>query len=313
MTIRPPVIKRLFAHSGNCCAFPTCTTPVVDGEIVLGEVCHIAAASPQGPRYDARQTDDQRNGFENLILLCPTHHTVIDADLEAYTVDRLTKMKADHEKQAKTIPESQASNGALLIIDSSVRSENQSGGLTAQTVNAGTINISSNSAADDRTAKAIEHLWQIILELKSAFSDLMFVDTILTANELNGYFAGTASHPVFESISGYQSHDTVIAKMNGANFSSAEKERPFISPRLWSIFYCIQAIYGRTGMLYSMSFKKRRYENWRQDSGIEQHLRAILPAHAIPQLQQDGQSLQAILGSLENLFLEVARPPGPTQ
>ncbi|WFU42222.1 hypothetical protein QA640_07030 [Bradyrhizobium sp. CB82] len=97
------------------------------GETVLGEICHIAAASPQGPRYDATQTDEERHGFGNLILLCPTHHTVVDADLEAYTVARLVKMKAEHEKGATAVPDQQASDGALLIIDNSVRSNNQSG------------------------------------------------------------------------------------------------------------------------------------------------------------------------------------------
>lgn len=140
LSVRPPVIKRLFAQSGNRCAFPTCTNPIVDGETVLGAIWHIAAASAQGPSYDATQGDEVRNGFDNLILLCPTHHKVVDADLEAYAVARLLKMKADHEKAATIVPDQQASDGALLILDNSVRSHNQSGGVTAQTVNAGTIN-----------------------------------------------------------------------------------------------------------------------------------------------------------------------------
>lgn len=306
MSVRPPVIKRLFAQSGNQCAFPTCTTPIVEGETVLGEVCHIAAASAQGPRYDANQTEEQRNGFDNLILLCPTHHTVIDADLEAYTISRLTKMKGNHEKQSKTVPEAEASGGALLIIDNSIRSENQSGGMTAQTVNAGTINISNSSTANDRTLKAVENLWQIILGLKAAFGDVTFVDTILTPDELNKYFRRESSHPLFESISAYRSQDTVIEKMNSAKFSEGQKERPFVSPRLWLIFYCIQAVYGRTAMLYTLSFKKGRYEDWRQDSVLDQHLRAILPSQGVDQIKRGDYGLQALLSSLENLFLEVA-------
>jgi hypothetical protein len=165
MSVRPPVIKRLFAQSGNRCAFPTCTTPIVESETVLGEICHIAAANAQGPRYDATQTDEERNGFGNLILLCPTHHRVVDADLEAYTVARLLKMKADHERAATAVPDQQASDGALLVLDSSVRSHNQSGGLTAQTVNAGTINFAGGSAAADWTAKAFERYGESSLTL----------------------------------------------------------------------------------------------------------------------------------------------------
>jgi hypothetical protein len=58
VTIRPPVIKRLFAQSGNQCV-PDLQTPIVEGETVLGQVCHIAGASAHGPRYDASQTDEQ--------------------------------------------------------------------------------------------------------------------------------------------------------------------------------------------------------------------------------------------------------------
>ncbi|MBB4395072.1 hypothetical protein [Bradyrhizobium sp. ERR14] len=308
MSVRPPVIKRLFAQSSNRCAFPMCTDPIVDGELVLGEICHIAAASAQGPRYDARQSDEVRNGFDNLILLCPTHHKVVDADLEAYTVDRLLKMKADHEKAATAVPDQQASDGALLILDNSVRSHNQSGGVTAQTVNAGTINLSSSSAADDRTTKAVERLWQIILDLKSAFSDLTFVDSILTPDELNRYFSGADSHPLFDSARLYRSQDVIIEKMKGANFAKGEMERPFVSPRLWAIFWCIQAIYGRTAMLYALSFKKRSYDDWRSDHGIDQHLRAVLPIKTVDEVRQQTHSLQSLLGLLESLFTDAARP-----
>ena len=30
--------------------------------------------------YDLTQSDDERNSFPNLLILCPTHHDAIDAD-----------------------------------------------------------------------------------------------------------------------------------------------------------------------------------------------------------------------------------------
>lgn len=309
MSIRPPVIKRLFARSGNRCAFPKCTTPIVEGETVLGEICHIAAANAQGPRYEAAQSDEERHGFDNLILLCPTHHTVVDADLESYTVARLLKMKADHENGAAAVPDQQASDGALLIMDSSVRSHNQSGGVTAQTVNAGTINVAGGSfSAEDRTTKAVEQLWHVILDLKSAFSDLTFIDAVLSSDELKRYFSGASSHPLFETVDHYRSQEVVLEKMKGARFDRAEKERPFVSQRLWSIFWCIQAMYGRAAMLYTLSFKKRSYNDWHSDSGIDQHLRAVMPNETVDEIKQQAHSLQVVIGSLEALFTEAARP-----
>lgn len=97
-----PTIKRLFAKSGDRCAFPNCSVTVVQGKTIVADMCHIKAASPAGPRYDPSQTAVERYSFENLILLCANHHRVIDDDPEQYTVAILEKMKRDHEAAATT-------------------------------------------------------------------------------------------------------------------------------------------------------------------------------------------------------------------
>ena len=140
-------IKRLFAVSGNICAFPKCTAPLVDAASgkVTGRVCHIKAASPGGPRYDPGQTDEERHGFENLMLMCGTHHDVIDADEESYTVERLKELKARHEAKGGTAPEPTDHVVAQFIETLAapggtsnptiVTSYQQSGGITAAIVN----------------------------------------------------------------------------------------------------------------------------------------------------------------------------------
>jgi len=90
-------IKRLFAQSGNRCAFPGCTTALVANGVLLGEVCHIRGDKPGSRRFDASQTEQERQGEDNLIILCPTHHTIVDDEKSAYSVDALLKMKRDHE------------------------------------------------------------------------------------------------------------------------------------------------------------------------------------------------------------------------
>jgi predicted restriction endonuclease len=49
-------------------------------------------------------TEEQRRSFDNLILLCPTHHTIIDRDPAQYTTDSLKQMKANHQKKYKNMP-----------------------------------------------------------------------------------------------------------------------------------------------------------------------------------------------------------------
>jgi len=91
-------VKRLFAMSSNCCAFPACQVPLVEESgTITGEIAHIRASSPNGPRYDPAQSDEDRHSFGNLILLCSRHHTVIDTEDNEYLVPTLERMKREHE------------------------------------------------------------------------------------------------------------------------------------------------------------------------------------------------------------------------
>ena len=96
--------KKLWARSGNLCSFPECCVGLVQEEQanrVLGEEAHIKGEKPSAAGYDPEQSPEERESYENRILLCPTHHTVIDADPKTWTVERLLGMKANHERQIK--------------------------------------------------------------------------------------------------------------------------------------------------------------------------------------------------------------------
>jgi hypothetical protein len=135
-------VKRLFALSGNRCAFPKCQCAIAEGTSLIGEICHIKADKPGGPRYDALQTDDERQSFDNIMLMCANHHKVVDDDEESFTVERLRTMKSAHEGRATPLPEAAESDAVVqLLIDSSVASTGQSGGVTAHTVNIHTANF----------------------------------------------------------------------------------------------------------------------------------------------------------------------------
>ncbi|MBS0658595.1 MAG: HNH endonuclease [Verrucomicrobia bacterium] len=95
-------VKRLYAVSHNRCAFPACDLPIVElTGTVTGIICHICARSKGGPRYDSKQTDEQRHDFDNLILLCGRHSKVIDSEPKLYTVERLREMKQAHQEPAR--------------------------------------------------------------------------------------------------------------------------------------------------------------------------------------------------------------------
>jgi hypothetical protein len=89
--------ERLYSLSSNQCAFPNCNVKLFNEEGTnISNICHIEAAYPDGERYNANSTDDERRNYENLILLCPNHHKETD-DINKYTVEVLKKMKRYHE------------------------------------------------------------------------------------------------------------------------------------------------------------------------------------------------------------------------
>ena len=104
-----PTLKKLFALTGNVCAFQSlddrrgCETEIArpDWPCTQGEVAHIRGAKPGSARYDESMSDAERAAFENLIVLCPTHHHFVDEiERDRYTVDVLTTMKDRHERNA---------------------------------------------------------------------------------------------------------------------------------------------------------------------------------------------------------------------
>jgi len=111
--------KRLFALSRNRCAFPGCVLPIVeDSGTVTGIICHICGRKRGGPRFDPKQTDEQRHAYENLILMCARHSKVIDSEPRFYTVAKLQQFKAEHEQPtANELSASEGKKVDLLLAD----------------------------------------------------------------------------------------------------------------------------------------------------------------------------------------------------
>ena len=95
----PQTVKTLITIARGKCEFKECTTQLaVDGKFI-GTVAHIAAANVGGPRYDQNLSSEQIRKIENLMLLCPNHHEIIDKTPKKYTVEFLQQMKRNHEEK----------------------------------------------------------------------------------------------------------------------------------------------------------------------------------------------------------------------
>lgn len=97
--------KRLWGRSRNRCT-PCCQDLIrADaGEgsgALIGQEAHIIARSPSGSRYESGHPED-RDGYDNPILLCANDHLEVVTQSAHYTVERLRSMKHRHELDALT-------------------------------------------------------------------------------------------------------------------------------------------------------------------------------------------------------------------
>lgn len=312
-------LKSLFAKSSNRCAFPKCTVNVVQGDTLLGHVCHIKGAKPESARYDAAQNDGERHSDTNLIILCPNHHSVIDDDAETYTVERLRRMKTEHEAHPTPLDSAATGAAASILAGAIISSTGQSGGITSGTVHVGTLNISnapSSPITTEREAQAVEKLWAVIQKLKKVHSDIWLAESILTPDEIDGYFQTCDWPEIVRSVMHYSSLDWGMQQLISTGANDSDDCRLYVSDRLWGIFATIRALYGRLGVLYHISFKQGAYKDWRKDTGFATHVNALLGEALYEQAKETPlHGLEIILGRAEAEFLREARaltlPPPP--
>ena len=99
--IKDTLSKRvgLRCSNPNCRALTAGPNSAKDKATNIGVAAHIAAASINGPRYDASMTPSDRSSIENGIWLCQSCAKLIDSDIFKYTVELIQEWKSDAEKE----------------------------------------------------------------------------------------------------------------------------------------------------------------------------------------------------------------------
>jgi hypothetical protein len=100
VAISEKTLKLLWGRGAGRCSAPGCNedcTPYLDpsAPTVLGEMAHVIAREPLGPRGIPNGGSDE---YQNLILLCPTCHRKVDKAPQAYPETLLLSWKESHEK-----------------------------------------------------------------------------------------------------------------------------------------------------------------------------------------------------------------------
>ncbi|MDO6658003.1 HNH endonuclease signature motif containing protein [Anaerobacillus sp. 1_MG-2023] len=105
MGITEKDIKLLWGRAAGFCSHPECnenlTRNYESGYITLGEMAHVIARSENGPRGSEIYLNKSKDTYENLILLCPTHHRNIDKAPKEFSVAQILDWKKNHEKKVE--------------------------------------------------------------------------------------------------------------------------------------------------------------------------------------------------------------------
>ena len=107
---------KVYINCGGKCGFPKCKEHLVEENSIIGQIAHIKAQQPEGPRFDGEQTEEDRNVPENLIALCQKHHKIIDDHSDKYQVEDIVSWKKDIEEWAKKSPKKTELGKGLILI-----------------------------------------------------------------------------------------------------------------------------------------------------------------------------------------------------
>lgn len=125
-------IKLLWGRAANRCAI--CRVELTqDGKshaasFVLGEQAHIVGEKEGAARGISSLSDEERNSYHNIILLCPTHHTEIDKNEGDWSIEKLHITKSKHELWVREALGEEVNSlamakqlGVVRVIDSAVK------------------------------------------------------------------------------------------------------------------------------------------------------------------------------------------------
>lgn len=126
----PSIITKMMlaARAGGRCEFKGCNKKVFSDDITLLEanlsnVAHIIASSPEGPRGDDRSNQLSKD-LENLMLLCPAHHKLIDDNPHRFSEEELKEMKRNHEQKVSDLLDyMNCPLSIILILNASIKNK----------------------------------------------------------------------------------------------------------------------------------------------------------------------------------------------
>jgi hypothetical protein len=116
-------LKRLLlcVHAGGRCEFDGCNAYLFRHHVTLkkanfSEAAHIVAFKPDGPRGRSGRRPADINDLDNLMLLCPQCHKLIDEHADEFSRETLEKYKREHERRIFRLTESKPDQKTTVLV-----------------------------------------------------------------------------------------------------------------------------------------------------------------------------------------------------
>lgn len=116
------VTNLLWSRAAGRCQYEGCNA-ILSRDILTKKaynsayVAHIVAAEPNGPRGDVVLSPELCQEFDNLMLMCDSHHRLIDkVDVSGHPAERLKSMKRSHESLIERLTDFQGKGETDILL-----------------------------------------------------------------------------------------------------------------------------------------------------------------------------------------------------
>ncbi|MBY0113804.1 MAG: HNH endonuclease [Phycisphaerales bacterium] len=111
----------LYVRAAGRCEFDGCNCYLLEHHVTkqagnFAEMAHIWAFSENGPRGDLAEAGTDIHDIENLMLLCPTCHKLVDTHRGMFTVEVLRSFKKAHEDRVFELTDTKPDRGTVAVV-----------------------------------------------------------------------------------------------------------------------------------------------------------------------------------------------------
>ena len=130
--------------------------------------------------------------------------------------------------------------------------------------------LANQSQIQTRRLEAVDKLWNVIIKLRQNSSPITLYFDVALPSEFSQLRTNPKTAEFFKDITNSRFLEWAeIAR-------GLENYRPYLSERLWSVFYLFRSILGRLAILIIRIKQGEEVGNWKQDSVIHESLKALL-------------------------------------